>query len=107
MSKRLGIVALVLIVMASCAGVSAQEQSNVVNGNGYQVQPAHDEGMTPMSIQTIYSTITQDTYNSSVTAREIFDTNDQLQNDHLSDHGSVAAKEAVDDNTVYISTWAC
>ncbi|HNX18087.1 MAG TPA: peptidase domain-containing protein [Methanoregula sp.] len=63
MSKRLGIVALVLLVMASCAVVSAQEQGNVVSGNGYQVQPAQDEGMTPMSIQTIYSTITQGTTN--------------------------------------------
>jgi len=50
---------------------------------------------------------TQDTYDSSVTARVIFDTNDQLQNDHLSGQGTVAANEASDDNTVYVSTWTC
>jgi hypothetical protein len=50
---------------------------------------------------------TQATYDPPVTARVIFDTNDQLQNDHLSGQGSVAANEAVDDNTIYVSTWAC
>jgi hypothetical protein len=50
---------------------------------------------------------TEDVYTSSVSARVIFDTNDQLQNDHLSGQGTVAANELFDDNTVYVSTWTC
>jgi hypothetical protein len=59
MSKRLGIVALVLLVMASCAVVSASEQSIVVKDGGYLVLPAQNGGMSTMSIQAIRSTITQ------------------------------------------------
>jgi len=50
---------------------------------------------------------TQDTYGSTVTARVIFDTDDQLDNDHLSGQGTVAANEYPDDNVKYISTWTC
>jgi hypothetical protein len=63
MSKRLGIVALVLLVLASCAVVSASEQGVVVKDSSYLVQPAHDGGMTPMSVQTVYSSITQSAMN--------------------------------------------
>ena len=51
---------------------------------------------------------TQDTYQGSgYGARVIFDTPDQLNNDHLSGQGTVASNELVDDNTVYVSSWMC
>ncbi|MFA4878087.1 MAG: DUF6345 domain-containing protein [Methanoregula sp.] len=37
--------------------------------------------------------------------RVIFDTPDQLSNDHLPGHGTVASSEIVDDNTVYYAEW--
>lgn len=39
------------------------------------------------------------------TVRVIFDTEDQLLNDHLPGHGTVAASETYDDDTVYYDQW--
>lgn len=37
--------------------------------------------------------------------RVVFDTNDQLQNDHLPGHGTVAGSETLDDDTIYYDYW--
>jgi len=37
--------------------------------------------------------------------RVIFDTQDQLSNDHLPGHGTVAASELIDDDTIYYAEW--
>lgn len=50
---------------------------------------------------------TQDTYGSDVTARVIFDTQNQLSNDHLSGQGTVEPNENPDDNTIYYDSWSC
>lgn len=57
MSKRLGVIAMMLVVMASFAVVSASEQDlTACNGGGYRVVPAHDSGIHPM---TVSGTISQ------------------------------------------------
>ncbi|MDD1702350.1 MAG: peptidase domain-containing protein [Methanoregula sp.] len=45
MSKRLGIVALMLLVMASCAVASASELNSSVSNGNYIVVPVHSSGM--------------------------------------------------------------
>lgn len=50
---------------------------------------------------------TQDIYPSGVTARVVFDTQDQLQNDHLSGQGYVAPNENPDDDVIYYDEWTC
>ena len=37
--------------------------------------------------------------------RVIFDTQDQLNNDHLPGQGTVASSELIDDNTIYVAEW--
>jgi hypothetical protein len=37
--------------------------------------------------------------------RVVFDTQDQLWNDHLPGHGTVAASEILDDDTIYYAEW--
>jgi len=59
MSKRLGVVAMMLVLIASFAVVSASEQVPIVSNGGYNVEPAHNDGMNLMSIQLIYASITQ------------------------------------------------
>lgn len=59
MSKRLGVVAMMLLVIASFAVVSASEQGPAANNGGYIVEPVHNAGMNPIGIQSIYATITQ------------------------------------------------
>jgi hypothetical protein len=59
MSKRLGVVAVMLLLIASFAVVSASEQSSVVSNGGYIVKPVENTSINSMSIQSIYATITQ------------------------------------------------
>jgi hypothetical protein len=59
MSKRLGVVVMMLLLIASSAVVSASEQTTVVSNGGYHVEPVHDAGKNPVSIASVYSTITQ------------------------------------------------
>ena len=60
MSKRLGVVMIVLFVLALSSVVSAAEQKESLAGNGgYIVEPAHETGFGVMSIQTITASITQ------------------------------------------------
>ncbi|OPY36104.1 MAG: PKD domain protein [Methanoregula sp. PtaU1.Bin051] len=46
-------------------------------------------------------------YGSGIVARVIFDTDEQLNNDHLAGQGMIAADEYPDDDTVYWSEWTC
>jgi hypothetical protein len=49
---------------------------------------------------------TQDVFEDEGTlVRVIFDTNDQVNNDHLPGHGTVAASETTDDDTIYWDEW--
>ena len=57
MSKRLGIVALVLLVMTSCAVVSASEQKSV--GGGTIILPANNTGFSQISPLTVSGSVTQ------------------------------------------------
>lgn len=50
MSKRLGVVALMLLVIASCAVVSASEQNPAAVSGGYSVVPAQYAGMNPLVV---------------------------------------------------------
>lgn len=59
------------------------------------------------TISYAWQRATQDTYGSDITARVIFDTETQLNNDHLSGQGYVAPNENPDDDTIYYSDWAC
>jgi hypothetical protein len=57
MSKRLGIVALVLLVLASCAVVSASEQTSM--NRGTIIQPANNADFSIMSPLIVTGSITQ------------------------------------------------
>ncbi|MDD5187598.1 MAG: peptidase domain-containing protein [Methanoregula sp.] len=59
MSKRLGVVAMMLLLIASFAVVSASEQVSLVNEGGNVVKPAQNAGMNPDSILIVYDSITQ------------------------------------------------
>lgn len=59
MSKRLGVIAMMLLLIASSAVVSASEQVPAVSNGGYSVEPVHNTGINPISIKSVYSTITQ------------------------------------------------
>jgi hypothetical protein len=59
MSKRLGVVAMMLLVIASFAVVSAHEQTSADGTGGYRIEPVHDSGMHTMSIQSVGATIRQ------------------------------------------------
>jgi hypothetical protein len=60
MSKRLGVVAMMLLVIASFAVVSAsEEQEHLVTSGGYIVEPSHGDDKGPIVIDTVYATITQ------------------------------------------------
>jgi hypothetical protein len=59
MSKRLGVIVMMLLLIASSAGVSASEQTTVVSNGGYHVEPVYDTDKNPVSIASVYSTITQ------------------------------------------------
>jgi len=63
MSKRLGLVATMLLVMASCAVVSAYEQSPAIGNGNYTIEPVHNTGINPISIQSVYASITQGSTN--------------------------------------------
>ncbi|MDD1686380.1 peptidase domain-containing protein [Methanoregula sp.] len=63
MSKRLGVVAMMLLLIASFAGVSANEQVSAVSNGGYSVEPVYDTGNDLIRIQSVYATITQGTTN--------------------------------------------
>jgi hypothetical protein len=56
MSKRLGVVAVMLLLIASFAVVSASEQVSSVSNGGYRIEPVHESGMHPM---IVYGTISQ------------------------------------------------
>ena len=57
MSKRLGVVAMVLLLIASCAVVSASEQKSV--GGGTIILPANNTGFGQMSPLTVSGSVTQ------------------------------------------------
>jgi hypothetical protein len=59
MSKRLGVIALMLLLIASCAVVSANEQTSDVKGDGTIIQPVTGAGVNTMSILSVSGTITQ------------------------------------------------
>jgi uncharacterized protein YfaP (DUF2135 family) len=59
MSNRLGVVAMMLLLIASFAVVSANEQGSIGSNGGYIINPMHSTGMNPMNIQTVTSTISQ------------------------------------------------
>ncbi|HII99271.1 MAG TPA: hypothetical protein HA272_08500 [Methanoregula sp.] len=50
---------MMLLLIASSAGVSASEQTAVVSNGGYHVEPVYDTDKNPVSITSVYSTITQ------------------------------------------------
>jgi hypothetical protein len=50
MSKRLGVVAMMLLVIASFAVVSASEQNPAAINGGYSVVPVHYTGMNPLVV---------------------------------------------------------
>ena len=50
---------MMLLLIASFAVVSASEQDPAVSNGGYIVEPVHTAGMNPISIQSVYATITQ------------------------------------------------
>ncbi|MCK9591069.1 MAG: DUF6345 domain-containing protein [Methanoregula sp.] len=57
-------------------------------------------------ISLAWKIATQDVlHNDPTTVRVIFDTEDQLQNDHLPGQGYVSASEITDDDIVYYSEW--
>jgi len=56
MSKRLGVVAMMLLVIASCAVVSANGQNTATVNGGYSIVPVHDSAMHPL---IVYGTIVQ------------------------------------------------
>jgi len=59
MSKRLGVFAMMLLVIASFAVVSASEQVPSVGNGGYIVEPFQGDDEEPSVIDTVYATITQ------------------------------------------------
>lgn len=59
MSKRLGVVAMMLLLIASFAVVSASEQVSLVKESGNVVKPVQNAGMNPDSILIVYDSITQ------------------------------------------------
>ena len=59
MSKRLGVVAMMLLLIALSAVVSASEQVPAVSNGGYRVEPVNTTGMNPMSIKSVSAYITQ------------------------------------------------
>ena len=44
-------------------------------------------------------------YQDGTLVRVIFDTNDQLVNDHLPGQGTVAGSELIDDDIIYWDEW--
>lgn len=44
-------------------------------------------------------------YGNNQLVRVVFDTEDQLQNDHLPGQGTVSSSEIIDDDTIYYSEW--
>jgi hypothetical protein len=57
-------------------------------------------------IGTAWKSATQNVLEQDGTkVRVIFDTEDQLQNDHLPGYGSVSASEENDDDIVYYDEW--
>jgi len=59
MSKRLGFVAMMLLLIASFAVVSASENNTVVKDGAYVIETGHNAGMSSMGIQSVFSSITQ------------------------------------------------
>ena len=59
MSKRLGVVAIMLLLMASVAVVSAGESKTVAKDGGYIVLPGQGAGMNSISPMLVSSSITQ------------------------------------------------
>jgi hypothetical protein len=59
MSKRLGVVAMMLLLIASFAVASASENNTFVRGGGYVIEPGHNAGMSSIGIDSVFSSITQ------------------------------------------------
>jgi hypothetical protein len=58
------------------------------------------------SLYTAWQSSTQSVlFQDGTLVRVIFDTEDQLNNDHLPGHGTVAASEIIDDDTAYYDYW--
>ena len=58
------------------------------------------------SLSSAWQSATQSVlFGDGTLVRVVFDTSDQLQNDHLPGHGTVAASEIVDDDTIYYDYW--
>lgn len=63
MSKRLGLVAMMLLVIASSGMVMAHEQNSAIWNGNYTIEPVHNTDINSISIQSIYASITQDATN--------------------------------------------
>jgi hypothetical protein len=59
MSKRLGVVVMMLLLTTLFAVVSASEGSTVAHDGGYIIVPFHDNGKNSVGIMSVYATITQ------------------------------------------------
>jgi Skp family chaperone for outer membrane proteins len=59
MSIRPGFIAMMLLVIASSAAVSASEQVPVTINGDYIVEPVHDADKNSITIKWVYATITQ------------------------------------------------
>jgi len=58
------------------------------------------------SLYTSWRSATQSVlFEDGTQVRVVFDTEDQLQNDHLPGHGTVASSEILDDDTIYYDYW--
>lgn len=59
MSKILGVVAMMLLLIASFAVVSASENSAIVKDGGYVVEPGHITDINSYGVRSVFATITQ------------------------------------------------
>jgi hypothetical protein len=59
MSKRLGVVALILLIVASFAGVSASEQTSADGDTGHCIVLVQNADINPMGIKSVSGSITQ------------------------------------------------
>lgn len=59
------------------------------------------------SLLDAYSNATMDLFDTDVTARVIFDTEDQIYGDHLPVYGTIESDESPDDNYYFELNWTC
>ncbi len=59
MSKRLGVIVTMLLLIALSTVVSASEQNSTISKDGYHVEPVKTTGINPISIKSVYAYITQ------------------------------------------------